>query len=123
MEKNTKPTQPIPRPYFASFNLFPLPRQNPLNDGWPRWDTERVQEIEDPELATQRTRAIYKAKGYSDEWIEPRFGSSNGTDALRKAVGAFLRKLGITWPVSLSFLKTRAHSQRSAQMCHFNCRI
>lgn len=33
---------------------------------------ERVQEIEDPELATQRTRAIYKAKGYSDEWIEKR---------------------------------------------------
>ena len=33
---------------------------------------ERVQEIEDPELATQRTRAIYKAKGYSDAWIEKR---------------------------------------------------
>ena len=33
---------------------------------------ERVQEIEDPELATQRTRALYKAKGYSDAWIEKR---------------------------------------------------
>ena len=33
---------------------------------------ERVQEIEDPELATKRTRALYKAKGYSDEWIEKR---------------------------------------------------
>ncbi|MBU0568567.1 phage antirepressor protein, partial [bacterium] len=33
---------------------------------------ERVQEIEDPELATKRTRAIYKAKGYSDDWIEKR---------------------------------------------------
>lgn len=33
---------------------------------------ERVQEIEDPELATKRTRAIYKAKGYSDGWIEKR---------------------------------------------------
>jgi methylphosphotriester-DNA--protein-cysteine methyltransferase len=31
-----------------------------------------VQEIEDPELATKRTRAIYKAKGYSDAWIEKR---------------------------------------------------
>jgi hypothetical protein len=29
-----------------------------------------VQEIEDPELATKRTRAFYKAKGYSDVWIE-----------------------------------------------------
>ncbi|MBU2028777.1 Bro-N domain-containing protein [Patescibacteria group bacterium] len=33
---------------------------------------ERVQEIENPELATKRTRAIYKAKGYSDAWIEKR---------------------------------------------------
>jgi len=33
---------------------------------------ERVQEIEDPELATKRTRALYKAKGYPDSWIEKR---------------------------------------------------
>lgn len=33
---------------------------------------ERVQEIENPELATKRTRALYKAKGYSDDWIEKR---------------------------------------------------
>jgi len=36
---------------------------------------ERIQEIEDPELATKRTRAIYKAKGYSDNWIEKRMRS------------------------------------------------
>jgi hypothetical protein len=33
---------------------------------------ERVQEIEDPELATKRTKALYRAKGYSDSWIEKR---------------------------------------------------
>ncbi len=33
---------------------------------------EHIQEIEDPELATKRTRALYKAKGYSDAWIEKR---------------------------------------------------
>ncbi len=33
---------------------------------------ERVQEIVNPELATKRTRAIYDAKGYSDDWIEKR---------------------------------------------------
>jgi hypothetical protein len=33
---------------------------------------ERIQEIENPELATKRTRALYKAKGYSDDWIEKR---------------------------------------------------
>jgi len=33
---------------------------------------ERIQEIEDPELATKRTRALYKAKGYPEDWIEKR---------------------------------------------------
>ncbi|HEX7018004.1 MAG TPA: hypothetical protein VF209_03805 [Patescibacteria group bacterium] len=36
---------------------------------------ERIQEIEDPELAQKRARALYKAKGYSDEWIEQRMRS------------------------------------------------
>lgn len=33
---------------------------------------ERVQEIENPELAQKRMKATYRAKGYSDEWIERR---------------------------------------------------
>ncbi|MDR1528766.1 MAG: hypothetical protein LBS22_04265 [Puniceicoccales bacterium] len=33
---------------------------------------ERIQEIEDPELAQKRMRALYKAKGYPDSWIEKR---------------------------------------------------
>jgi hypothetical protein len=36
---------------------------------------ERVKEIEDPELASQRAKQIYKAKGYSDAWIEKRMRS------------------------------------------------
>jgi hypothetical protein len=36
---------------------------------------ERVQEIENPELASQRARALYRAKGYSDGWIEKRLRS------------------------------------------------
>ncbi|MCD6533119.1 MAG: phage antirepressor protein [Deltaproteobacteria bacterium] len=33
---------------------------------------ERMQEIENPELAAKRCRALYRAKGYSDGWIEKR---------------------------------------------------
>ena len=33
---------------------------------------ERLEEIENPELAAKRMRELYKAKGYSDEWIEKR---------------------------------------------------
>ena len=35
-------------------------------------DDERLEEIENPELAAKRMRELYKAKGYSDEWIEKR---------------------------------------------------
>ena len=34
--------------------------------------SDRLEEIENPELATQRTRELYKAKGYPDDWIEKR---------------------------------------------------
>jgi len=36
---------------------------------------ERLEEIENPELSTQRTRELYKAKGYPDDWIEKRMRS------------------------------------------------
>lgn len=37
--------------------------------------SERLDEIENPELATQRTRKLYKLKGYSEDWIEKRMRS------------------------------------------------
>lgn len=37
--------------------------------------SDRIDEIENPELATLRSRELFKAKGYSDEWIEKRMKS------------------------------------------------
>jgi DNA-damage-inducible protein D len=36
---------------------------------------ERIQEIENPELASARARALYEAKGYPKAWIEKRLRS------------------------------------------------
>jgi DNA-damage-inducible protein D len=36
---------------------------------------DRLDEIDNPELATQRTRELYKLKGYPDDWIEKRMRS------------------------------------------------
>ena len=57
---------------FRIIQSIPSPKAEPFKRWLAKVGYERVQEIEDPELATQRTRAIYKAKGYSDEWIEKR---------------------------------------------------
>lgn len=36
---------------------------------------DRLEEIENPEIATQRTRELFKLKGYPDDWIEKRMRS------------------------------------------------
>lgn len=57
---------------FRIIQSIPSPKAEPFKRWLAKVGYERVQEIEDPELATKRTRAIYKAKGYNDEWIEKR---------------------------------------------------
>ncbi|MFN5608715.1 MAG: BRO family protein, partial [Holosporales bacterium] len=57
---------------FRLIQSIPSPKAEPFKRWLAKVGYERVQEIEDPELATQRTRALYKAKGYSDAWIEKR---------------------------------------------------
>lgn len=57
---------------FRLIQSIPSPKAEPFKRWLARVGYERVQEIEDPELAMKRMRAIYKAKGYSDAWIEKR---------------------------------------------------
>ena len=57
---------------FRIIQSIPSPKAEPFKRWLALVGYERIQEIEDPELATKRTRAIYKAKGYSDAWIEKR---------------------------------------------------
>ncbi len=57
---------------FRIIQSIPSPKAEPFKKWLAKVGYERVQEIEDPELATKRTRALYKLKGYSDDWIEKR---------------------------------------------------
>ena len=60
---------------FRLIQSIPSPKAEPFKRWLAKVGYERVQEIENPELATRRTRALYKAKGYSDDWIEKRMRS------------------------------------------------
>jgi DNA-damage-inducible protein D len=60
---------------FRLIQSIPSPKAEPFKRWLARVGYERVQEIEDPEIATKRTRALYRAKGYSDAWIERRMRS------------------------------------------------
>jgi DNA-damage-inducible protein D len=57
---------------FRIIQSIPSPKAEPFKMWLAKVGYERVQEIEDPELATKRTRFLYKAKGYPDSWIEKR---------------------------------------------------
>lgn len=57
---------------FRIIQSIPSPRAEPFKRWLAEVGYERVQEIENPELAQQRMRELYKAKGYPDDWIEKR---------------------------------------------------
>ena len=57
---------------FRIIQTIPSPKAEPFKRWLARVGYERIEEIEDPELATKRARVLYKAKGYSNSWIEKR---------------------------------------------------
>jgi len=57
---------------FRIIQSIPSPKAEPFKRWLAKVGYERVQEIENPELATKRTRMLYKLKGYPDDWIEKR---------------------------------------------------
>ena len=57
---------------FRLVQSIPSSKAEPFKRWLAKIGYERVQEIENPELATKRTRMLYKLKGYPDSWIEKR---------------------------------------------------
>lgn len=54
---------------------IPSPKAEPFKLWLAQVGSDRLEEIENPELAAQRTRELYKLKGYSEDWIEKRMRS------------------------------------------------
>ncbi len=61
---------------------IPSPKAEPFKQWLAQVGAERIAEIENPELAQARIRATYKAKGYSDAWIEKRIRGIQVRDEL-----------------------------------------
>jgi len=57
---------------FRIIQSIPSPKAEPFKRWLAKVGYERVQEIENPELAQKRMKVLFKAKGYSEEWIEKR---------------------------------------------------
>lgn len=57
---------------FRIVQSISSPKAEPFKRWLAKVGYERVQEIDDPELGMKRTRALYRAKGYPEDWIENR---------------------------------------------------
>lgn len=57
---------------FRIIQSIPSPKAEPFKQWLAKVGYERVQEIENPELAQERMKQLYEQKGYSKEWIDKR---------------------------------------------------
>ena len=62
---------------FRIIQSVPSPEAEPFKQWLAKVGRERLEEIDNPELAAQRAREYFKAKGYSNEWIEARLRGVN----------------------------------------------
>ncbi len=60
---------------FRIIQSIPSPKAEPFKRWLAKVGYERVQEIENPELAAERARKYYQELGYNDDWIAKRLQS------------------------------------------------
>jgi len=85
---------------FRIIQSIPSSKAEPFKRWLARVGYERIQEIEDPELAQKRAKALYKAKGYPDEWIERRMRGI----AIREELTDQWQKHGVEMPKEYEIL-------------------
>ena len=85
---------------FRIIMSVPSPKAEPLKMWLAQVGKERIEETENPELAFERARAVYKAKGYPDDWI----GYREKSISVRKELTAEWQKRGIKEGIEYSIL-------------------
>ena len=77
---------------FRIIQSIPSPKAEPFKQWLAKIGYERIQEIEDPELAQIRMKSLYEQKGYPQDWIDKRLRGmavrQNLTDEWQERGGA-----------------------------------
>jgi len=84
---------------FRIIQSIPSKKAEPFKRWLAKVGYERIQEIENPELAKKRMKEFYKAKGYSNEWIEKRIRGIAVRDELTNEWGKRGVKEGIEFSI------------------------
>jgi len=81
---------------FRIIQSIPSPKAEPFKRWLAKVGAERIEEIENPELAQARMKALYEKKGYSKDWIDKRL----------RGISSTLKKTFITNKVTTCFFNT-----------------
>lgn len=85
---------------FRIIQSIPSPKAEPFKRWLAKVGYERIEEIENPEIATERMREIYRQKGYSEGWIEKRMRGI----AVRDELTGEWRKRGVKEHIEFAIL-------------------
>jgi DNA-damage-inducible protein D len=85
---------------FRIIQSIPSPKAEPFKLWLAKVGYERVQEIENPELAQERMKQLYDQKGYSKQWIDKRIRGI----AVRQDLTEEWKKRGVEKQVDFSIL-------------------
>ena len=85
---------------FRLIQSIPSPKAEPFKLWLAQVGYERIQEIENPELAQERMKELYEQKGYSKSWIDKRLRGI----AVRQDLTDEWKKRGIERPEDFSIL-------------------
>jgi len=67
---------------FRIVQSVPTKKAEPFKTWLAKVGFERIQELENPDIAIKRAMAIYRAKGYDDAWIESRINNKASREKL-----------------------------------------
>lgn len=85
---------------FRIIQSIPSPKAEPFKRWLAKVGAERIAEIENPELAQERMKAIYEKKGYPQDWIDKRLRGI----AIRQNLTDEWKERGITEQIDYSIL-------------------
>jgi len=102
---------------FRIIQSIPSKKAEPFKRWLAKVGYERVQEIDNPELAQNRMKRLYEQKGYSKEWIDKRLRGI----AVRQELSECWRQRGINEGIEFGILTNETLKNPLDFWCAKNC--
>ncbi len=101
---------------FRIMQSIPTSKSEPFKKWLAKVAFERLQELQNPELAIKRAITLYRAKGYDDEWIDARIRNKASREILtsqwdRKGMAEYIGVLTDAIAVETFGIDTASHKE------------